>query len=197
MHGFICILLVLLILLVKITYQKLFFVQVHEQGVTQQTFFTFVVQCQNFSMLMLNGTAFTIDILVESTLISSILNAFTIIDGFELNTPQINKNECICSSKSETTIVNGRKVSKYKTKYNYNNVDAIYHNLDAIDPIRVGIEENNGKQFDCDPLSLPTRNRCKITLKQCLRIEGIMSIVIMIMIVEDTQKNSYFNKTSL
>ena len=138
---------------------------------------------------------FTIDILIEPTLISSCLNAFTIIiDGFDLNIAKINENGCICSSKSEIIIANRRNFLKYKTNYNYNNVIAIYHNLDAIDLIRVEIKENNGKQFDCHPLSLPTINRCKITLGQCFRIDGMLSIMIMIMIVEDTQKISISTK---
>ena len=53
---------------------------------------------------------------------------------------------------------------------------------------------NNGKHFDCDPLSPATINRCKITLKQCFRMEGIMSIALTIMIVQDTKKISISTK---
>ena len=98
MHGFIHILLVLLILLVKGVYQNYFLCRLMNKASHHKHFL--LLSRQNFSMLILNGMAFTIDILIELTLISSFLNA-----------AKINENACICCSKSEITIAKNRIIN--------------------------------------------------------------------------------------
>ena len=147
---------VLLALFLKMVHQLLL-VQAHEQVpvVTPQTLVAFVVQFQTFSMLIFNGMAFIIDILIEIPLISSFLDACIIIFCvFGSNKAKINENGCICNSNTEIIIANERKFSTYKTNYNYNNGNDIRYDLDPIAPIEVGIEGNSVKQLNWDSLLL-------------------------------------------
>lgn len=141
MYLFIHILLVLFF--AKMTHQKLFCVQIHEQVDSPQTFFMFLGQCQNFTTMTFNGIAFMIDILIKITLILSFLDAFTsIVNGFELNLAKINEDGCICDS-DEVTIGYERKFPIHKNNnYNYNNVNGIQHNLDSNDSIKAGIKDD-------------------------------------------------------
>ena len=103
-------------------HEKLFNVQV----VVPQTIFTFVVQCENFSMLVFSRVAFTIDISIKIISILLCLHESTIIiHEFELTSAKTNKVGCICNRNDEPTIANRRKCLTYKNNYNYDNVSEI------------------------------------------------------------------------
>ena len=81
MDRFIVILLVLSF--VKMIHQALFFLQVHEQIVTPQRFFMFLVQCQNFSIFVFNGITLIFDISIKIGLLVSFIETSTIIMRIE------------------------------------------------------------------------------------------------------------------
>ena len=79
-------------------------VQVHEPVVTSQTFFTFVVQCKNFSMLIFYRMTFGIEILIIP--FTSFLNVLTIFgDGIRLNMTAANQHECIFEDKIDVATI--------------------------------------------------------------------------------------------
>ena len=82
-------------------------VQVHEPVVTSQTFFTFVVQCKNFSMLIFYRMTFGIEILIirfiPFTSFSNVLTIF--VDGIRLNMTTTNQHECIFEDNIDVAMI--------------------------------------------------------------------------------------------
>ena len=113
-------------------------VQLQEQLLIPQTFFTFVLQCEEFSILIFNETVFIIDILIKTMFMLSFFKTLTtIINGFELNSAKVTKFRCIRNDNNEIPTENERKFLRCRNGYNYDNVNGICYNLNPIDPTRV------------------------------------------------------------
>ena len=115
-------------------------VQSHERLLIPQTFFTFVLQCKEFSILTFSETVCIIDILITMAFMLSFVKTLTTtIDGFKLNSAKVRKFRCICNTNNEIPIgiLIERKFLRYKNDYNYDNANGIYCNLYSMDPTGV------------------------------------------------------------
>lgn len=95
----------LMILFASIGHQIVLYILAHEQDIIMRTFFTFVVQCQNFAMLIFSAITSIIDILIEILLFTLFEHALaSIIDAIRLNLVRIKKVECVSNINNEATM---------------------------------------------------------------------------------------------
>ena len=97
---------ILILLLLNVVHQMESYAQVHEPVIILQAFFTLVMQCENSLMVVFWHVAFAIDILLNVSLCTSVLNGLTIIfDAFGSKIAKVNKNGCTCHSNSDFTMI--------------------------------------------------------------------------------------------
>ena len=142
MDELIYILFVLLFLI--LVYQILSYLQAHEQVVTLQTFFIFVMRCENVLMVISKGVAFTADSLFTIPLFTSFFNVLEIIfEGIGSNIVKTNEFNFVIENSIDVIIANGRE--NFQNTKNDSNCNII------IDSMRIGI---------LTPTPLSTRLQC-------------------------------------
>ena len=123
-----------ILLLLILVYQILSYLQAHdhEQVVTSQTFFIFVMRCENVLMVISKGVAFTADSLFTIPLFTSFFNVLEIIfEGIGSNIVKTNEFNFVIENSIDVIIANGRE--NFQNTKNNSNCNII------IDSMRIGI----------------------------------------------------------